>query len=242
MSSPIFIVTVKALSRYTNTTGDGWDVEVSTTDRSSLCRLSQAFGTASDLQEIRWFLEDFSSNNGSPFETVRAAACSKRLNALAAGLHSQLELSELRIPDGAHVELRINSLVDDPAFFSHPWEILEDAYLFSPAAGVTLVRCFRGMGSGDEEEVHTDQLNLLVVTARPGMRKDIEYRLISQKIMDVVANLQDPTIPVYVEIVRPGIWAALTSCLERRRKEGLQFHILHMDVHGLVVAKGPRQG
>jgi hypothetical protein len=242
MDSLTFVVTVKALSRYGNATGEGWDVEVSTKYNSSLCRLSQAFGTPSDLQEIRWFLEDFSSNNGSPFETSRAASCSKRLSALAAGLYSQLELSELRIPDGAHVELHIVSLANDPAFFSHPWEILEDVSLFSPAASVTLVRRFRDLGSGDAEELQTDQLNMLVVTARPGMQKDIEYLLISQKIMDVVANLDNPKIPVYVEIVRPGTWAALTSCLEKRRKVGLQFHVIHMDVHGLVVTKGRHQG
>jgi hypothetical protein len=242
MEPPSFVVTVKALSRYSNSTGDGWDVEVSTQYSSSLCRLCQAFGTPSDLQEIRWYLEDFSSTNGSPFETSRAASCSKRLNELASGLYTQLELSGLRIPESAHVELHIVGLVNDPGFFSHPWEILEDVSLFSPASSVTLVRRFQDVGNGDTAEFQTDQLNILVVTARPGMQRDIEYLLISQKIVDVVANLEHPNIPVYVEIVRPGTWAALTSSLEQRRKEGLLYHVIHMDVHGLVVTKGRHQG
>jgi hypothetical protein len=242
MEPPIFVVTVKALSRYSNSIGDGWDVEVGTQYSSSLCRLSQAFGTSSDLQEIRWFLEDFSSNNGSPFETSRAASCSKRLSELAGGLYTQLELSRLHIPDNARVKFHIVGLDSDAGFFSYPWEILEDVNLLSPASSVAIVRRFPNLGDGNLTELEIDQLNILVVTARPKMKSDIDYLLISQKIMDVVANLDNPKIPVYVEIVRPGTWAALTSCLENRRKEGLRFHIIHMDIHGLVVAKGRHQG
>jgi len=107
---------------------------------------------------------------------------------------------------------------------------------------VTVIRRFQYIGSECPIDVGLDQLNILVVTARPDMRSDIEYLLITRRIMDVVARLKDPKIPVYIEIVRPGTWSALAACLKNRSEEGLKFHMIHMDVHVLsskrVATKG----
>jgi hypothetical protein len=107
---------------------------------------------------------------------------------------------------------------------------------------MTVIRRLHSLGEGKLTEISTDQLNILILTARPSLDPDIEYLLVTQQIMDIVSQLDSNHLPVYVEIVRPGTWAALTTCLEKRRKEGLLFHIIHMDVHGLVVTDGKHKG
>jgi hypothetical protein len=242
MEDAAFTVVISELSNSSSTEANGWDVEVSTRNSSSICRLSRGFGSPSDQKEIRWFLEDFASNNGSPFETSRAARCSTRLSSMAHLLYSQLELASLKIPDHANVELHVVSGSAESDFFSYPWEILEDITLLKSASNVTVIRRFKNVGDAQLQEVYLDQMNILVVTTRPDFRSDIEYLLITRQIMEVVAKLKNPKIPIYVEIVRPGTWSALVSCLQRRRTEGLKFHMVHMDVHGLVVHQGRHKG
>jgi len=231
MSAPMevttFTIVVSELSYVGNSEANGWDVQVSSKDRTLIRRLSRSFRSPSDQEEIRWFLEDFASNNGSPFETSRAARCSKRLGAMASLIYSELELVSLEIPDHANVELHIVSRSDESDFFAYPWEILEDITLLKPASNVTVIRRFRKFEDAQLQDVYLDQLNILVVTARPDLSSDIEYLLISQRIMEVVAKLKEPEIPIYVETVRPGTWSALTSCLKKRRAEGMRFHDSH---------------
>lgn len=76
----------------------------------------------------------------------------------------------------------------------------------------------------------TPQLNLLVVTARPGGRRDVGYRTISRPLLDGLENLETP---VAVEIVRPGTYRALCDALEAKPKG--HYHLVHLDLHGAVL-------
>jgi tetratricopeptide (TPR) repeat protein len=74
-------------------------------------------------------------------------------------------------------------------------------------------------------------LNILVVTARPFGRRDVGYRTISQPLLDAIGQTD---VPVTVELVRPGTWAALQEALrtaERKHHQGW-FQVVHFDVHG----------
>ena len=51
-------------------------------------------------------------------------------------------------------------------------------------------------------------LNLLVVTARPGVGRDIGYRTISRPLLNA---LRQANLPVQVDILRPGSYEALAN-------------------------------
>jgi hypothetical protein len=112
----------------------GWDVEVSSQHGTWICRLAGLYDTPHDMEEIRWYLEVFSSNSWSPFETSRAASCHERLMSLARKLHVELEMINLQVPEQAHIEIHVIGESTDSAFCSYPWEILEDVSLFAPAS------------------------------------------------------------------------------------------------------------
>ncbi|MGW4946370.1 tetratricopeptide repeat protein [Actinoplanes sp. NPDC004185] len=74
-------------------------------------------------------------------------------------------------------------------------------------------------------------VNILVVTARPFGRRDVGYRTISQPLLDAIGQTD---VPVTVDLVRPGTWAALRDALrvaERDHGQGW-YQVVHFDVHG----------
>jgi tetratricopeptide (TPR) repeat protein len=77
-------------------------------------------------------------------------------------------------------------------------------------------------------------INVLVVTARPGAGRDVGYRTIS---LPLVAALRQAGMPVTVNILRPGSYAALVAHLEAMQdNQGAgYYHVIHFDVHGALL-------
>ncbi|HEV8560196.1 MAG TPA: tetratricopeptide repeat protein [Actinophytocola sp.] len=74
-------------------------------------------------------------------------------------------------------------------------------------------------------------LNILLVTARPNGPRDVGYRTISRPLLDA---LRQASMPVTLDLVRPGTWPALRDHLRdvsERRGTGW-YHLVHFDVHG----------
>jgi tetratricopeptide (TPR) repeat protein len=74
-------------------------------------------------------------------------------------------------------------------------------------------------------------LNILLVTARPDGAKDVGYRTISRPLLDA---LRQASLPVTLDMVRPGTWSALRDHLRdvaERRGTGW-YHLIHFDLHG----------
>ena len=75
-------------------------------------------------------------------------------------------------------------------------------------------------------------LNILLVTARPFGRGDVGYRTISRPLLDA---LRQGSVPVTVDLVRPGTWEALRGHLReaRARRDGSGWYqVVHFDLHG----------
>ena len=78
-------------------------------------------------------------------------------------------------------------------------------------------------------------INLLIVTARPSGKRDVGYRTISRPLIDV---LNRTSLPVQVEILRPGTYRALENHLRtitEKHGEGF-YHVIHFDVHGTLLS------
>jgi hypothetical protein len=74
-------------------------------------------------------------------------------------------------------------------------------------------------------------LNLLVVTARPGGAKDVDFRTITRPL---VATLRQAQLRVDVDFVRPGTWRALAERLEAATRDhgAGYYHAIHFELHG----------
>ena len=74
-------------------------------------------------------------------------------------------------------------------------------------------------------------INLLVVTARPDLEKDVGYRTITRPLVE---SLRQARQPVDIDIVRPGTYRALKDQLEEvaARKGSGYYHAIHFDLHG----------
>jgi hypothetical protein len=220
---------------------DFWNVEVRTKDATTICDLAQLLGTF-DHQEFRWYVEDFASNHGSPFETTRGERCHEKLQSLSLNLHFQLGLVSLRSSPDCNLRVDLVAKSLDSSFFKIPWEVLENPSLYRNVSNVSVRRRYAAIGDGGTKTISCDTLNVLIVTARPDVDDDIDYLLISRELVTIAAKLQKPNLPVYIEIVRPGTWAAFQTCLKNAKERENPFHIAHLDLHGIVIEKGPRKG
>lgn len=135
-------------------------------------------------------------------------------------------------------------LVGGVDFHRLHWEAMRDSSARGAAlgAGVPIVRRVANIPDGFEVERGGVALNVLVVTARPKGAGDVGYRTISRPLL---AALRQASVPVRVDLVRPGSWSALGRHLEATREaRGLGcYQVLHFDVHGAVeTADHPRGG
>ncbi len=113
------------------------------------------------------------------------------------------------------------------------WEALRDPELDGPlSVRVPVTRRVALVPSKFELPSGQPTLNILLVTARPFGRKDVGYRTISRPLLDA---LRQASIPVTVDLVRPGTWEALRDHLREakaRRGGSGGYQVAHFDLHG----------
>jgi hypothetical protein len=238
----IYVAISELESGIDGTGHDFWNVEVTSQGSTTKCQLTEILGNAPDQEEFRWYVEDFASNNGSPFEKARGERCHKRILDLGRLLHYQLGFSSLNIPRNSKLNLDVVAKSGESSLFKIPWEVLEHCSLFPHITSLSLRRRFAGEGTGMSKIILSNVLNILLVTARPKIDQDIDYLLISEEVVNIITKTENPKLSVYIEIVRPGTWAAFHTRLKKGREDGNPFHIVHLDLHGLVIEKGAKTG
>jgi tetratricopeptide (TPR) repeat protein len=123
-------------------------------------------------------------------------------------------------------------VVGSSAFHRLHWEALRDPKLDTPLAvrlPVSRRVELRPVSFAVAEPQET--LNILVVTARPDGPRDVGYRTISRPLLDA---LRQASLPVTVDLVRPGTWEALRGHLRQAtdRHGSGWYHLVHFDMHG----------
>ena len=113
------------------------------------------------------------------------------------------------------------------------WEAVRDPELDGPLAlRLPVTRRVALVPSRFELPSGQPTLNILLVTARPFGRRDVGYRTISRPLLDA---LRQASLPVTVDLVRPGTWEALRDHLRvaRGRRGGSGWYqVAHFDLHG----------
>ena len=225
-----------------------WTVELHSGDTTHVCSVVDPFG-ATQYRELQWYLEEYATDLGSPFDTDRAEACRSTFKAYARKLAQSLDL-ESRVPrDGAIVVLHIHGQSEQSAIFDLLWEVLEELDLWKtedslpPIRAKIIVR--RSLGTGNLathsslKTIECPSLNILFVTSRPRLDSDVGHRLISKRLFETVKRAQESSYPVRLYIVRPGTWSAVVAFLKKQTAKHGQgfFHVAHIDVHGRTIIK-----
>jgi hypothetical protein len=124
------------------------------------------------------------------------------------------------------------------AFHRLHWEALRDPDLALPlAVRLPVTRHVGDQPSRFKQRDGLPTLNILVVTARPDGPRDVGYRTISRPLLDA---LRTARLPITVDLVRPGTWAALHSHLQSATEQHgtAWYHIVHFDLHGAFSESG----
>ncbi len=130
--------------------------------------------------------------------------------------------------DGCRIEV-----TGSAGFHRLHWEALRDPGLDGPlSVRLPVTRRVALLPSKFRVSSGQPTLNILLVTARPFGRKDVGYRTISRPLLDA---LRQASVPVTVDLVRPGTWQALRDHLRdarERRGETGWYQVAHFDLHG----------
>ncbi|MEU6833597.1 CHAT domain-containing protein, partial [Nocardia beijingensis] len=130
--------------------------------------------------------------------------------------------------DGCRIEV-----VGSAALHRLHWEAMFDPVLNAPLAlRLPITRRVEMQPIPFELAQPRPTLNILVVTARPDGARDVGYRTISRPL---VAALRQASLPMTIELVRPGTWQGLRAHLDAARaahKSTGWYQLVHFDVHG----------
>ena len=141
--------------------------------------------------------------------------------------HDYRRLRELSF-DGCRLEV-----TGSAGFHRLHWEALRDPELDGPlAVRMPVTRRVALVPSRFELPSGQSTLNILLVTARPFGQRDVGYRTISRPLLDA---LRQASVPVTVDLVRPGTWEALRDHLREasaRHNASGWYQVAHFDLHG----------
>ncbi|NIM10731.1 MAG: tetratricopeptide repeat protein [Candidatus Aminicenantes bacterium] len=183
-------------------------------------------------ERLRWYFEEHLASPYTGREKAKRAADS-------IAFYGESMFSHLFSKDQALVEwqnlvngldkIQVQVYSTDSEFQALHWEALKDPKESKPYClkGVEFIRT-SGVPT-PELVVHPGTcLNLLMVTARPGGKDDIEYRTIARP---VVETIEAKRMRVRIHLLRPPTFRQLQEHL--KHKKGV-YHIVHFDVHGCV--------
>ena len=130
--------------------------------------------------------------------------------------------------DGCRLEI-----TGSAAFHLLHWEALRDPDLDAPlAVRLPVTRRVERLPSMFQLPPERPSLNILLVTARPFGPSDVGYRTISRPLLHA---LRQSSLPVTLDLVRPGTWEALRGHLRtqaERHGETGWYQVAHFDLHG----------
>ena len=225
-----------------------WDVDIIRSDQLvTRCRLQSPLETSDSAEELRWYLEDFTSDYGSPFEDDRAKSCRQTLRSYGECLHSSLNLSLVETDEAAALVLDIVARSPQSGFHTIHWEILEDPGLWKHVRDVVIRRKleYPRRQSFALSRISSPTLNILLVTSRPSLSQDVAYRKVAVELVRTIATLPQDACAVRIECVRPGTWPAvqrhLTTFSDGTSCPQAFFHIVHLDVHGRILDRNGRK-
>src|SRR5579884_4283212 len=232
------LITIQERSELTDATA-GWSAVVRFNNGPlNPITITNPFSTEEE-EELEWYFEEHLQ---FPFtQKVRAQNAAKSIPTYGEKLFNQVFVQNPKVfvayrnavQDGLNdVQIEIEG---SPKLHALHWEALKDPELPDPLIlQATMVRKNLVPSTIQSHVRPAPTVNLLVVTARPSGKRDVGYRTISRPLVEA---LRQTSIPIQIEILRPGTYKALENHLREvtaRHGEGY-YHVIHFDVHGSVL-------
>ncbi len=201
-----------------------------------------------DLQEVRWYLEQYAAQYGTEIDDDRAKRVAERLKQWGTELYRRAVMAD---PDGGAARL-FAAFLDEketgrvltvravqPEILALPWELLHvpgGAYVFNERPRISIRRNLAGTRGGRAPKRVTPKaaLRLLMVVSRPTDAGFIDPRGEAQAVLAAIARQGAGRIAV--EFLRPATLKALEARLEDEALPPID--ILHFDGHGVFDATG----
>jgi tetratricopeptide (TPR) repeat protein len=188
------------------------------------------------LEGLRWYLEDYLR---VPYGVYgdRGKRVAEALGGWGAELFDDVFGSErgrnayMRVRERKRTPVEIVVRSDSADMLGLPWELLRDPSrpLALALDGIELSRSISPNGIDEAVTFGGETLRVLMVIARPGGPRDIDYRLIARPLLELLAELPGA---VEVVVLRPPTLAALEETLASAAVEGEPFQVVHFDCHG----------
>jgi hypothetical protein len=222
---------------------DGFDAELAFDhDPPTLIHVQSPFDEETE-KRLQWYFERHLEYPN--LHTVKAQQAAQSVTEYGVKLFDMLFANRrayARYEEGkqAGVHTLRFEIAGSPEFHRLHWEALRDPELPRPfAVEAPFVRKNLTEQAVRAKVRPSPTLNVLVVTARPGGRRDVGYRTISRPLVE---HLKNSDTPVQLDILRPGTYKALVEHLEEKRgsEESGYYHILHFDLHGTVQRKSAK--
>ncbi len=147
----------------------------------------------SDLEELRWYLEDYLLAPYAVYEH-RGQAVQNRLSEWGNLLFESVFRAGSPGRD-AYLQARNNDteltlVSNSPEFLSLPWELLQDPTRYTPLA-LALAAINRSLSMTDSTVpvLQGETLRVLLVIARPGGLHDIGYQLVARPLVSLARRL-----------------------------------------------------
>ncbi|HEY0014844.1 MAG TPA: tetratricopeptide repeat protein [Longimicrobium sp.] len=195
--------------------------------------------SARELEDLRWYLEDYLQAPFAVYEE-RGSAIQGRIGEWGTRLFEALFG---RGKPGRDAYLRARSSIygwslwiasDSPAFLSLPWELMRDPSDATPLALEVPVSRTTDMVSA-ALSASGEELRVLMVIARPAGVRNADYRAIARPL---VARLPGVSGRVTVDVARPPTLNELRRRMQEARQEGRPYQVVHFDGHGTYQARG----
>lgn len=189
------------------------------------------------LDDLRWYLEDYLLAPFGVWEdrgpAVQAKLAGWGEQVFGAVFNSSRARDAYRRARDAGLELVFRSA--DPGPLGLPWELMrDDAGPVALGAG-GISRSLPVADVAGTIEVPDGRLRVLMVISRPAGIRDIGYQMVARPLL---ARLEAVRGEVDFTVLRPPTFDALYETVKRAADNGVPFHIVHFDGHGLMPGAG----
>ncbi|XCN72570.1 MAG: tetratricopeptide repeat protein [Candidatus Electrothrix aestuarii] len=194
-----------------------------------------------DLNELRWYLEDYGTSYAAEPDDVRAVAVQEQLPVwgtalFEAALDNERKAAKLfdRFLESGEEGRVLSIAADEPAVLTLPWELLHTpggSFLVNENPPISIRRGLPGAGDARTPQPRAPKpnLHLLFIVSRPDGASFIDPRRDADAVLSALAKQEQARVEV--EFLRPPTLDALRRRLRDTRLPTVD--IIHFDGHGV---------
>ncbi len=199
-----------------------------------------AFGISPhDQEDLRWYLEDYLQFPHDPAPTI-AVRIEQRMTQIGAALfkavfESSMQATRLwaKVHERAS-DLRVEIVTGVREASAIPWELLRDPHTDMVLAlnAASFVRTHHDSAVTPKWfNVASSPIRILLVICRPQKGDDVPFRSVASRL--VKSLTADARAAFQLDVLRPPTYDQLARTLRQANRDGLPYHVVHFDGHGM---------